>query len=62
MKFTKELPVWLAPGIKPPESLTSDGWKASQKNHQLIIFNWFFSRTHGALKELQDSATHIEDF
>ena len=36
MKFTKELPVWLAPGIKPPESLTSDGWKASQ-NHQLII-------------------------
>ena len=23
MKFTKELPVWLAPGIKPPESLTA---------------------------------------
>ncbi|MFB8663556.1 tail fiber protein [Enterococcus faecalis] len=61
MKFTKELPVWLAPGIKPPESLTSDGWKASQKP-PADYFNWFFSRTHGALKELQDSATHIEDF
>ncbi|HHZ7162890.1 TPA: pyocin knob domain-containing protein [Enterococcus faecalis] len=61
MKFTKELPVWLAPGIKPPESLTIDGWKASQKP-PADYFNWFFSRTHGALKELQDSATHIEDF
>lgn len=61
MKFTQELPVWLSQGIKPPESLITDGWKASQKP-PADYFNWFFSKTHSALKELQDNATHLDDF
>ncbi|MCD5030865.1 phage tail protein [Enterococcus faecalis] len=61
MKFTQELPIWLASGVKPPESLINNGWKASQKP-PADYFNWFFYRTHEALKELQEKSTHIEDF
>ncbi|EGO5845952.1 phage tail protein [Enterococcus faecalis] len=61
MKFIQELPTWLASGVKPPESLINNGWKASQKP-PADYFNWFFFRTHEALKELQEKATHIEDF
>lgn len=53
--FESELPIWQAEGIRPPDNMLIEGWKASQKP-PADYFNWFFSRTHFALKELQEKA------
>lgn len=54
-RFNKELPEWLAVGVKPPESSRTEGWKASQKP-PADWFNWYFNTTYQALKEIQETA------
>ncbi|PZL78259.1 hypothetical protein CI088_00375 [Enterococcus plantarum] len=58
--FESELPTWQAEGVRPPDNMLIEGWKASQKP-PADYFNWFFSRTHFALKELQEKVATEEN-
>lgn len=60
VNFESELPTWQAEGVRPPDNMLKEGWKASQKP-PADYFNWFFSRTHSALKELQEKAATEEN-
>lgn len=55
VNFSSDLPTWQAEGVRPPDNMLIAGWKASQKP-PADYFNWFFNRTHNALKELQEKA------
>ena len=62
VNFKSELPKWEAEGVAPPESVKKDGWKAGQRP-PADYFNWFFSKTYYALKELQEESartTHLD--
>lgn len=62
VNFKSELPRWEAEGVTPPESAKKDGWKAGQRP-PADYFNWFFSKTYFALKELQEESarlTHLD--
>ncbi|MFJ7841573.1 hypothetical protein ACIQXG_19255 [Lysinibacillus sphaericus] len=54
-----KLPIWLDPGIEPPESLRTTGWQEKMKPAPQY-FNWFFNRTYLALKELQENSGTAE--
>ncbi|GGC97934.1 pyocin knob domain-containing protein [Enterococcus wangshanyuanii] len=60
VNFMSELPIWQAEGVRPPDSMVTEGWKASQKP-PADYFNWFFSRTYFALKELQEKSATEEN-
>ncbi|GKV70293.1 hypothetical protein NCCP2716_27910 [Sporosarcina sp. NCCP-2716] len=55
MAFTQKLPVWLAPGVEPPEILKNEGWKAGIKPPD-AYFNYLQNTAYLALKELQEKA------
>lgn len=55
MAFTQKLPVWLAPGVEPPEVLKNEGWKAGIKPPD-AYFNYLQNTAYLALKELQEKA------
>lgn len=59
MPFEKELPIWEAPGIKPPLSKLQIGWEVN--DHPPADWkNWHMNRTYQALLELQQKALHVE--
>lgn len=49
----EQLPVWLSPGVEPPESLKTNGWQPGMKP-AAQHFDWLFNRIYAVLKELQD--------
>lgn len=60
MKMVDNLPVWLNPGVEPPENLKTTGWQAKMKPAPQY-FNWFFNQTYLALKELQENGGNVDD-
>lgn len=60
MPFTKDLPEWNQPGVKPPQTKIDEGWKAIEKP-PADWWNWFQYTAFNALKELQQNAVHKED-
>lgn len=59
MPFTKELPEWNAPGVKPPKSKIDNGWQPGDKP-PADWHNFLQSKTYGALKELQEKAGEVK--
>ncbi|TCZ76189.1 hypothetical protein E0485_15240 [Paenibacillus albiflavus] len=55
MGFVKELPMWNAPGIKPPLSKLNIGWEV-EDHPPADWLNWQQYTTYEALKELQEQA------
>lgn len=60
MPFTEELPKWEAAGSAPPAAKTKTGWGVSEKP-PADWFNYQWSRTYWALKELQEKAALKDD-
>lgn len=58
-EFEKRLPMWNAPGIEPPLDKTDEGWKKSERPPAEYM-NFLHTTTFEALKELQESAVHVE--
>ena len=60
--FNEQIPQWEKEGIEPPEDRrTTIGWQFLNKP-PASWFNWFWNKTYKALQELQQNATHKEDF
>lgn len=53
MALTAELPIWLAPGIKPGTELYTNGW-GDKEYPSAEVFNFLQNRAYLALKELQE--------
>ncbi|WP_406944475.1 pyocin knob domain-containing protein [Halobacillus sp. SY10] len=60
MPINTTLPDWLATGVQPPESLRTNGWEEGQKP-AAEYFNWFFSTSYYALKDLAENAASQQD-
>ncbi|QAS52797.1 pyocin knob domain-containing protein [Halobacillus litoralis] len=60
MPITTTLPDWGAAGVQPPESLRTNGWQEAQKP-AAEYFNWFFSTSYFALKDLSEQAASQQD-
>ena len=63
MALTAELPIWLAPGIKPSTELYTNGW-GDKEYPSAEVFNFLQNRAYLALKELQEQMpdnTNITD-
>lgn len=56
----EQLPLWLNPGVEPPESLKINGWQPGMKPSAQNM-NWLFNRTYEVLKELQEKLQNSED-
>lgn len=54
-----ELPTWLEPGIKPPESILEEGWPPGVKPPAQYL-NWLLHQTYKCLEELQAGGA-VED-
>lgn len=52
--MAEQLPVWLNPGVEPPESLKNTGWQPGVKPAAQHM-NWLFNRTYNVLKVLQEN-------
>lgn len=46
-----ELPIWLDPGVEPPESLKASGWQPGMKPSAQHM-NWLFNRIYLAIQHL----------
>lgn len=53
MALTAELPIWLAPGVKPGTELYTNGW-GDKEYPSAEVFNFLQNRAYLALKELQE--------
>lgn len=63
MALTAELPIWLAPGVKPGTELYTNGW-GDKEYPSAEVFNFLQNRAYLALKELQEQMpdnTNITD-
>ncbi|WP_406945771.1 pyocin knob domain-containing protein [Halobacillus sp. SY10] len=60
MPINTTLPDWLATGVQPPDSLRTTGWEEGQKP-AAEYFNWFFSTSYYALKDLAEKAASQQD-
>lgn len=52
MAFTKKIPMWTAPGLEPPETLKTNGFKVGYKP-PADYFNWFMHGASQVMAELQ---------
>jgi hypothetical protein len=55
--FIKELPMWNAAGVKPPQSKLDNGWAVAEKP-PADWFNWQQFTIYKALQELQQGTIH----
>lgn len=54
----EQLPVWLNPGVEPPESLKNTGWQPGVKPAAQHM-NWLLNRTYNVLRALQEDSAKI---